>query len=253
MAELTEEAGCLSREGGERHSLTEGLSNTFSERKKNGKTEEFLNQNIRLLARCPQRLAVSPHLLLCQAPALSHPRTCCHPQPQSLSEDTLTAALAQPLPHLPSWAPQPIPSQNSTALICINHLVFSTQWFIPVSPPLTPFLTDCLHKFFSFFITSTPTVPYHSLLPSGTAHRWWVIQAEKGWWRGETDSPLAVLASVQALLMLSHQWGIHYRTAFLSPCNWSKANCFQGLAAWSSLSTGRVGIYSANTESEILA
>lgn len=112
---------------------------------------------------------VSLYLLLWQhrrIPALPHPRTCRLPSPNlrfSL-ERTCAAPPTQPLPHLPSWAPQPIPSPHSPMLFRISHLPSSPQWFIPGPLAQVP----------SFLITSTPTAHHLSLLPGSAAHRWWV-------------------------------------------------------------------------------
>lgn len=94
-------------------------------------------------------LPASPHLLLwqhCHIPVLPHPWTFHQSQPLLLTGADCTATLTQTLQHLPSWAPQKIPSQHSPTLVCISHLPSSMQQFIPVSPCRIPFPPDCLHR-----------------------------------------------------------------------------------------------------------
>lgn len=189
MVKLTEEAGCLSHKGPARHRLPEGVSNTsFKEgkkKRKSSKIEELLNQNARLLVGC-RHLTSEPSSAPLVAPPPSSvflihsPATTASPNLHFLLAQTCVAPLAQPLPHLPSWAPQLNPSHAASYQpFIILHAAFYPRTSCTKSSPFLPF-----------------EHPRSTNFPSSPAalHRgggW--VKRKKGWWRSETGSPLAVL------------------------------------------------------------
>lgn len=203
MVELTEEAGCLSCKGAVRHSLSEGLSNTSSERK-NSKIEEFLNQNAKLLAGCWHLISEPSSAPLA---ALPHPHSSSSMDllpPQSL---LLTQADLHCSPHPVSASPpvvssptDPFPTQT---LVCISHSPSSMQQFIPVfsSPKPHFYQIVCTSPLLSYHFDTHSTQPFP---PPQQCCTWVVGESRRKGLVERWDKLLACSSCAQASLLLSH-------------------------------------------------